>query len=289
MAADGIAIVGSTTQPVGPDYYANAYFTILAERYERLTRFARTRIRNVLETSGVGDFLPRARVLDLGCGIGTFAHEFASRGARAVGLDFAPTALREARRIGKRARKRVRPGFSLGSAEHLPFRDRCFDLVVAADFTEHLELRTLRLVFDEALRVLTPGGRFVVYTPNPDHVFERLRRLHILTPDPSHSCILPSERLVHELRRAGFGCRRVFHRPSHLPAFNLLERLLAPLPWIGRLFRRRICIRAVRPAPDFVTAPIAQVQDHREAAQSSRPLVLVEAQHSPVAIVLREE
>ncbi len=276
MAAAGSGIVWTTTQPAGPEYYDHAYFAVLADRYERLTRFARTRIRNVLDTSGVGDFLPHARVLDLGCGIGTFAHEFACRGARAVGLDFAPTALREARRIGKRAEKRRRPSFSMGSAENLPFRDRCFDIVVAADFTEHLEPRTLRLVFDQAFRVLGPGGRFVVYTPNPDHVFERLRGLHILAPDPSHSCMLPTERLIHELRRAGFGCRRVFHRPSHLPAFSLLERLLAPLPWIGRLFRRRICIRAVRPAPDFVTAPIEQGQAHREAAESSRPLVLSE-------------
>jgi len=237
-----------TVRPADAEYYDHDYFDILTRRYVRRVRFSTCRIRNVLDTCGVGDFLPRARVLDLGCGMGTFAHEFAARGAMAVGLDFAAAAVQAGVRVARQTATRCVPSFARGQAERLPFADGVFDLVVAADFTEHLNLPLLRRVFSEAFRVLARGGRMVVYTPNPDHIFERLRDYRfLLRPDPSHTSIMCLDELTEELSGAGFVCTRAFHRPSHLPVFSIVERLLAPVPALGRLFRRRLCIRARRP------------------------------------------
>jgi len=68
--------------------------------------------------------LPDARtLLEVGCGTGHFARSFAARGLRVAGLDASPAMLAIAREVGGG------PDYVLGSAEHLPFPDRCFDVV----------------------------------------------------------------------------------------------------------------------------------------------------------------
>jgi len=54
--------------------------------------------------------------------------------------------------------------FERGSCAALPHRDASFDLVVAFEVIEHLE--NWREFLLEARRVLTPGGQFIVSTPN---------------------------------------------------------------------------------------------------------------------------
>jgi 2-polyprenyl-3-methyl-5-hydroxy-6-metoxy-1,4-benzoquinol methylase len=79
-------------------HYDEQYFADLSARYRKRNRFARQRIRNVFtllaEVNG-------RTVLDLGCGMGTFTLEAAQRGARAIGFDMMPAALRAAQRVGK--------------------------------------------------------------------------------------------------------------------------------------------------------------------------------------------
>ena len=61
------------------DHYDDAYFADLAARYRTRSRFARQRIANVFS------LLPDVRgkrVIDVGCGMGTFTFEAAARGAR---------------------------------------------------------------------------------------------------------------------------------------------------------------------------------------------------------------
>lgn len=59
--------------------------------------------------------------------------------------------------------------FSLSAAEFLPWPDRSFDTVISATSIDHVYL--LDVTFDEIKRVLTPGGRFLVWTG----VFENTR------------------------------------------------------------------------------------------------------------------
>jgi ubiquinone/menaquinone biosynthesis C-methylase UbiE len=101
---------------------------------------------------------PQHRVLDIGCGTGTFA--VAIKGwlpnADIVGLDPDPKALARGCRKADRAGVSIR--FDEGFANALPYPDASFDRVFSSLMFHHLppdaKLPTLR----EVRRVLKPGG-----------------------------------------------------------------------------------------------------------------------------------
>ena len=204
-------------------HYDDAYFDDLAARYRTRNRFARRRIANVLSLLP-GD-LQGVRLLDLGCGMGTFAIETARRGARATGIDPAPAAVRAAARVA--AAERSPASFVRGDAALLPVAGGSLGVVMAADVTEHLDDGTLARVLGEALRALRSGGRLVLYTPEQSHLFERLREWGLLHPDESHIGIRSADELAAAAVRAGFRVQRIEYLPSHLPGWNLLERAFA--------------------------------------------------------------
>src|ERR1700745_2133490 len=95
---------------------------------------------------------------DAGCGTGFLSLEFASRGHRVTGVDFAPAMLAEARRKASEQGLPVR--FEEAGAEQLPYPAHSFDLVVS----RHV-LWTLphpEAAIDEWIRVVRPGGRLAV-------------------------------------------------------------------------------------------------------------------------------
>lgn len=72
----------------------------------------------------------------------------------------------------------------VGTGECLPFPDGSFDVVVADNVLEHLECP--EIVFREVARVLGPGGRFLVKTPNKWHYVATIARC---TPHVFHRWI----------------------------------------------------------------------------------------------------
>lgn len=221
-------------------HYNDAYFADLAARYRTRNRFARRRIANVLS------LLPRElaglRLLDLGCGMGTFAIETARRGAVATGIDPAPAAVSAAARVA--AAEHSPATFVRADAAALPVAAATCDVVLAADVTEHLDDETLGCILREALRALRTGGTLVLYTPEQAHLFERLREHGMLQPDASHIGVRSAGELGRAATRQGFRVLRIVYLPSHLPGWNLLERGLAR--WVP-LLRRRIGLVAVKP------------------------------------------
>jgi ubiquinone/menaquinone biosynthesis C-methylase UbiE len=100
------------------------------------------------------------RVLDAGCGAGYGARLLAS-GARAVlAIDIAPEAIAYARAHFQAENLR----FEQASCLQIPVADAAFDLVVAFEIIEHLS--DWRTFLGEVRRVLSPGGQFLVSTPN---------------------------------------------------------------------------------------------------------------------------
>jgi SAM-dependent methyltransferase len=213
-------------------HYDERYYADLAERYRRRNRFARKRIENVFTV------LPPvygSTVIDLGCGMGTFTIETARAGARAVGIDPAAAALEAARRVA--AVEAVPAAFVRADAVDLPLARDSADLVLAADLVEHLDDVTLARILGEARRVLREGGRLVLYTPSRSHLFERLRLAGAMPEDPSHIGLRTESELTAALAAAGFQVESSRFLPSHLPGWNVLERLLSK--WVP-LLRRRI-------------------------------------------------
>jgi SAM-dependent methyltransferase len=102
---------------------------------------------------------PGDRALDLGCGDGAFTAVLAAAGARAVGAEVAQAAVRRARA------KHPSLDFQLVPIEGpLPFADQEFDLVWSSEVIEHVA-DTARWL-SEVRRVLAPGGRLLLTTPN---------------------------------------------------------------------------------------------------------------------------
>lgn len=94
----------------------------------------------------------KSALLDVACGPGYLAGAAAERGAKAVGIDFAPSMVREAVNNFPRAQ------FRHGDAEALQFEPHSFDAVVCGFGLGHLPEPDKALL--EAFRVLRPGGRY---------------------------------------------------------------------------------------------------------------------------------
>ena len=100
------------------------------------------------------------RVLDAGCGAGYGAADLAAVARRVVGADIAPEAVEFARENYRLPNLQ----FEQASCTALPHANGSFDLIVAFEVIEHLE--NWRGLLLEARRLLSPGGQFVVSTPN---------------------------------------------------------------------------------------------------------------------------
>jgi len=105
------------------------------------------------------------RILDAGCGVGTFAYHCARKGCECVGLDYSALSIASARRVC--AERGVAARFEqCDVCARIPFPDGYFDKIVAADFIEHITAGQKASFLAEAWRVLKPGGQMVVFTPN---------------------------------------------------------------------------------------------------------------------------
>jgi SAM-dependent methyltransferase len=103
------------------------------------------------------------RALDLGCGTGRHTLALAQAGAHVTALDQSPEMMAVARR--KLQGQPVEWVLHALPAP-LPLPDGAFSLVVAGLVVEHVP--DLRPVFQEAVRVLCPGGRLVLSALHPD-------------------------------------------------------------------------------------------------------------------------
>ena len=100
----------------------------------------------------------RARVLDVGCGAGAFSGAFAQAGFAVAGVDVAAEALRRARAAFPAIE------FVAAGESDLPFADGSFDGAWIGEVLEHVQ-DGLGLL-GEVARVLAPGGRIAVSTPD---------------------------------------------------------------------------------------------------------------------------
>jgi SAM-dependent methyltransferase len=153
-----------------------------------------------------------SRVLDVGCGAGTFLARVAvESGAAACGVDFKD--LSSLPWMGNLE-------FRQGTLAGLDFGDRHFDLITMWHFLEHdyTPLETLQ----RARALLASGGRIVVEVPRLDSVSFRLfRERWPGLQAPQHTMLFDARTLPSMLARAGF---RVLHQLPYgaFPAYFYL-------------------------------------------------------------------
>jgi 2-polyprenyl-6-hydroxyphenyl methylase/3-demethylubiquinone-9 3-methyltransferase len=116
--------------------------------------------RAVLDRTGLDP--AGLRALDIGCGGGFMAEEFARLGCRVVGVDPSPVSVRTARQHGESSALEI--GYAVATGERLPLDGERFDLAYCCDVLEHVS--NLDLVIRETARVLKPGGLYLFDTIN---------------------------------------------------------------------------------------------------------------------------
>ena len=101
---------------------------------------------------------PQDVVLDAGCGSGrVFQHRLVGRVRRVIGVDVTDE---------PRGNENI-DGAAKADLRALPFHNETYDLIVLSTVAEHLT--EPEPVFRELARVLKPGGRLLVLTPNRWH------------------------------------------------------------------------------------------------------------------------
>ena len=101
-------------------------------------------------------------VVDIGCGGGLFAEEFARLGARVVGVDPSTSSLNTARSHAGTVGLSI--DYREGTGEKLPLEDDSVDIACCVDVLEHVN--DLDAVIGETARVLRSGGLYVFDTIN---------------------------------------------------------------------------------------------------------------------------
>lgn len=101
----------------------------------------------------------RARVLDVGCGSGFIAHHLNGMGASVIGLD-----------VSESTEARIQ--YLRYDGRHFPVQSHAFDAVLLCYVLHHAQ--NFQLVMNEVRRVLTIGGRAIIYEDIPLKGWDRI-------------------------------------------------------------------------------------------------------------------
>lgn len=187
---------------------------------------------------------PGARVVDLGCGSGTFTALLARAGYSCVGLDISTKLIA----VGRSKYPNIE--FVEGDIERLPFSDASFDGVLLSGVVHHFPDPSR--CAGEVFRVLRPQGRFIAFDPNRRNPFMWLYRDRA-SPFYSPLGVTENERPVLAGEVAAVFERAGFAVSSHylaglayryvasprarllLPIYNLIDAAVFGLPFMETL------------------------------------------------------
>lgn len=113
-------------------------------------------------------------VLDIGCSWGRWSVATARAGFSPIRLDVHIDALAAAGRVSLRLR--VDASFVCGDVESLPLRSRSVDVGFSYSVLQHLDRLKVGRFFNEAARVLNPGGVCLVQLPNAYGLYSIVRQ-----------------------------------------------------------------------------------------------------------------
>jgi 2-polyprenyl-3-methyl-5-hydroxy-6-metoxy-1,4-benzoquinol methylase len=105
-----------------------------------------------------------SRILDMGCGPGRLTHDLAKMGYDGLGIDASPSMISLSKLGAASEGLAGKWDYELGDVEAAPAPDASFDAVICSGVIDYL-LSDEKLIA-EAVRVLKPGGRFLLCFTN---------------------------------------------------------------------------------------------------------------------------
>lgn len=137
-----------------------------------------------------------AAILDFGCGHGALIHVARELGYLNIGgVDGSPSQIEAARRLGIEG---VRYADMFEVVRALP--DASLDAAISFDVIEHLDRDEILAFADEIVRVLKPGGRWIVHVPNGASPFGAAA----LYSDLTHEMAFTAESMTQLALSSGF-------------------------------------------------------------------------------------
>lgn len=116
-------------------------------------------------------------IIDIGCGRGEWLQLLSEQALPALGIDSNAAMVERCLELGLAAHR----ADGLAYLQTLP--DQSVAAITGFHIVEHLPFAALFTLFDEARRVLSPGGLVIFETPNPENL---LVGSHTFYHDPSH-------------------------------------------------------------------------------------------------------
>ena len=159
------------------------------------------RQRRELRSMYIGSGSP-GRLLEIGCGSGRFLNRMRKAGWAVEGIDFDPV-------VAARVEEKFGIPVAIGSLPDLGYTEGTYDVVAMSQVIEHVPDPAVLL--KECRRVLRPGGRLVLSTPNARSVAHRIfgRHWRGLEP-PRHQHVFTPAALSRCAKDCGFVDARVF-------------------------------------------------------------------------------
>jgi cyclopropane fatty-acyl-phospholipid synthase-like methyltransferase len=168
-----------TTPAVSPELYDEGYYRNWCAGFAEWTASDGAQVAGIYPgTLTLAHLQPGEVVVDVGTGRGEMLAVAVEMGAaRAIGIEYSPTAVEMARhtldvhKVGDRAE------VLLVDARAVPLEDDVADLATMVDVVEHLTPDELHSTLQEVRRILKPGGRVFIHTTPNRMIYEVTYRL----------------------------------------------------------------------------------------------------------------
>jgi 2-polyprenyl-3-methyl-5-hydroxy-6-metoxy-1,4-benzoquinol methylase len=196
------------------------------------------------------DLIGRA-TLEIGCGRGGFAASLCRRGAKVTACDFSSTALE----LARAEFNGLDVEWILADIQKLPFLDSSFDTVISCETIEHVPSPSKAVA--ELARVLHPGGRLILTTPNYlgslglYRAYLRLRGRPFTEAGQPINQFTMAPRTFYWLHRAGLRLEQTLGAGHYLPIPGTPPVRIKPLDRVPgmKVFALHTAFRARKPEP----------------------------------------
>lgn len=160
---------------------------------------------------------PEGRILDVAAGTGRATFALSDIAKQVIGVDIAENMMKIA--MQKAERNGIKNVcFQVATANQLPFKDNCFDVVTALMFFHLIPNNMYKPIIDEFIRVLKPDGIIVLEFASPFHgiIIGLLRQLFI----KKKNFLMP-----YQIKKIFYNTYSITKRGTYLPGTYLISRI----------------------------------------------------------------